>query len=166
MIISRCIPIFLVMYIYFYIYDLANKQTKMFIMIQHTKKSEQPTKGRMPRFYYVYLFILTSSTSSEDDIYIFILIERLNKVYRNVLRGHTTWFIEEPAAGPLDLRHGPRICQKFMNVEHVYIRQCRRHGTTIHTYCFIQAEAELDHMYRDTLHQVALSHISSNGRVQ
>lgn len=135
MIMSRCTPIFLLMYIYFYIYDLANKQTKMFIMIQHTKKSEQPTQRKDAPICFMFIYYFERpSRPSEDDLDFFILVEVFDKVSVYIITGHTVWPVKEPAAGPLDLWHGPRICQKFINVEHVYIRQRRSHGTTIHTY--------------------------------
>lgn len=152
---------------YIFLYLWPGQQTNQNVKYDPTHKKIGATNQRKDAptlFMFIYFFNV--QTPSEDHVYIFILVEVFDKVSRNVIRGHTAWFIKEPTASPLDLRHRPRICQKFMNVEHVYIRQCRRHGTTIHTYCFIQAEAELDGIHRYTLNQVALVHISSNGRVQ
>ena len=164
---SRCIPIFLLMYIYFYIYDMANKQTKMSIMIWHTKKSEQPTKGRMLRSVLCLFYIFKcQSRSSEDYVYIFITIKMLHKVSCYESRGHIIRFIEEQLASCLDLRHGPRICQKFIYVIAAQSSKIICHGTTIHAQDFIQSQGETQSPCRDTIAQVAWTLILCQARIK
>lgn len=114
------------------------------------------------------MFILFSRPyiSSEDDLYFFILVEVFYKVSCYIKRRYACWLIKKQLACSLDLRHGLRICQQLMNVIAAQVAQSRRHGTTIHAYCLIQAEAELEGIHRYTLNQVPLIHISSNGGVQ
>ena len=111
---SRCTPIFLLMYIYFYIYDLANKQTKMSQMIWHTKKSEQPTKGRSLRLYLCLFIIFYASTSENPS---FIIPERVYEVIGNVRFHNIVRILQEMSARCLDISREERFLNKHLRIQ-------------------------------------------------
>lgn len=130
--------------VYIFLYLWSDQQTNQNVYNDPTHKKIGATHQRKDAPILLCLFIIFKRPSRllEDYVYIFKPVEVFHKVSCYESGGHIIWFIEEQLASCLDLRHGPRICQKFMNVIIVYIRQCRRHGTTIHAQDFIQSQGK------------------------
>ena len=150
------------MYIYFYIYDMVNKQTKMSQMIQHTKKigathqrKDAPTLLCNIEYYSIL----------EHDRYIFITIKLLYKVSRNVFTRDVICLIKQLTSCS-DLWHRLRICQKFFYIIIVLGGQNSCHGTTIHAQNFIQSQGKPKGACLDAMAQVTWTLILRHGRIQ